>query len=162
MVKFYLQQLLWPKFRLNKILTKTICNEIAQSISEAEKGHQGEIKVFFEAHVPLMYARKSIHARARELFATEHVWDTEHNSGILIYILFSSRTVDIIVDRNIPASEMILEGWIRHFAEVAASSGVVNATKKLIEEIGVFCRSIAPLASDDDSKNELDNAPKML
>jgi len=33
------------------------------------------------------------------------VWDTQHNNGVLIYVLLADRAVEIIVDRGIHAHE---------------------------------------------------------
>jgi uncharacterized membrane protein len=41
--------------------------------------------------------------RAAELFASERVWDTEENSGILIYVELADRRVEILADRGIAA-----------------------------------------------------------
>jgi uncharacterized membrane protein len=38
-----------------------------------------------------------------ELFASQRVWDTEENSGILIYVQLLDRRVEILADRGIAA-----------------------------------------------------------
>jgi len=49
------------------------------------------------------------------------VWDTEHNNGVLIYLLLADRDVEIIADRGIHAKLVRLAGkefvlkWNRHF-----------------------------------------------
>ena len=40
-------------------------------------------------------------SRAVELFGQLRVWDTEHNSGVLIYLLLADRRVEIVADRGI-------------------------------------------------------------
>jgi uncharacterized membrane protein len=37
------------------------------------------------------------------VFAHLHVWDTEHNSGVLIYVLLAERAIEIVADRGIAA-----------------------------------------------------------
>jgi len=32
-----------------------------------------------------------------------HVWDTEHNNGVLIYLLLADRDVEIVADRGVHA-----------------------------------------------------------
>jgi uncharacterized membrane protein len=39
--------------------------------------------------------------RALELFAQLRIWDTEHNNGLLIYLLLADRAVEIVADRGI-------------------------------------------------------------
>jgi uncharacterized membrane protein len=41
--------------------------------------------------------------RAREVFALHGVWNTEHNNGVLIYLLLADRRVEIVADRGIDA-----------------------------------------------------------
>ena len=41
--------------------------------------------------------------RALEMFAHLRVWDTEHNNGVLIYLLLADRDVEIVADRGIHA-----------------------------------------------------------
>ena len=41
--------------------------------------------------------------RAHEVFAHLRVWDTEHNSGVLIYVLLADHAIEIVADRGIAA-----------------------------------------------------------
>lgn len=41
--------------------------------------------------------------RALEVFSFLRVWDTEHNSGVLVYLLLADRDIEIIADRGIAA-----------------------------------------------------------
>lgn len=76
--------------------------DIAQAIQKAEQGHVGEIQVVIESHIPANVAYlKDTQQRARQLFAELGVWDTEHNSGVLLYVNLCERHVDIVFDRGI-------------------------------------------------------------
>ncbi|HEY6924631.1 MAG TPA: TPM domain-containing protein, partial [Steroidobacteraceae bacterium] len=39
--------------------------------------------------------------RAIEVFSQLRVWDTEHNNGVLIYLLLADRHVEIVADRGV-------------------------------------------------------------
>ena len=39
--------------------------------------------------------------RARQLFAELGVWDTEYNSGVLLYLNLCEHKVEIVIDRGI-------------------------------------------------------------
>ncbi len=41
--------------------------------------------------------------RAHTAFAHLRVWDTQHNSGVLIYVLLADRAIEILADRGIGA-----------------------------------------------------------
>jgi len=75
---------------------------ITQAVTEAEQGHVGEIQVVIEGHIPTNQAYfLDIQARAQQLFADLGVWDTEYNSGVLLYINLCERAVEIVIDRGI-------------------------------------------------------------
>lgn len=75
---------------------------ITQAVTEAERGHIGEIQVVIEGHIPANQAYfQNVQSRARQLFAELGVWDTEFNSGILLYINMCERQVEIVIDRGI-------------------------------------------------------------
>ena len=42
-----------------------------------------------------------IRQRALTLFGKLRVWDTEHNNGVLIYLLLAERAIEIVADRGV-------------------------------------------------------------
>lgn len=85
-----------------KVLSKLDRQKIAQAVLEAEKGHAGEIQVVVEGHIPCKLAYEyTTHCRARQLFAELGVWDTELNSGVLLYINLCEHKVELVFDRGI-------------------------------------------------------------
>lgn len=78
---------------------------IERSIKESESAHDGEIRFVVEGGLdggPLFHGQ-SARDRAIELFAQLRVWDTECNTGLLIYLLLADRSVEIVADRGIHA-----------------------------------------------------------
>lgn len=78
---------------------------IEQAIKAAEVGHAGEIRFVVEGALdglPLLKGQ-SARERAIEVFSLLRIWDTEHNSGVLIYLLLADRRVEIVADRGIHA-----------------------------------------------------------
>lgn len=78
---------------------------IASAIHQSESRHMGELRFAVEAGLdwPHLLADVSSRERALEVFSQLRVWDTEHNSGVLIYLLLSDRRVEIVADRGIHA-----------------------------------------------------------
>lgn len=75
---------------------------IAEAVTQAEQGHIGEIQVVIEAYIPASNAYyQDTFLRAKQLFSELGVWDTELNSGILLYISLCEKKVEILVDRGI-------------------------------------------------------------
>ena len=76
---------------------------IEKAISISEKTHAGEIRFVVEAglHPYEILCKKTPKKRAVELFGRLNIWDTEHNNGVLIYLLLADRDVEIVADRGI-------------------------------------------------------------
>ena len=71
---------------------------IAHAVEQAEQGHAGEIQVVIEGHIPAHQAYfQDTRARAQQLFAELGVWDTEFNSGVLLYLLRNHRKAQVAV-----------------------------------------------------------------
>src|SRR5574340_251964 len=76
---------------------------IEKAIGKSESGHRGEIRFAVEAALntlPLLNDQSG-RERAVEVFSHLRVWDTEHNNGVLVYLLLADRDVEIIADRGI-------------------------------------------------------------
>ena len=78
---------------------------IEQAIKSAETTHAGDIRFVvggaLDGH-PL-FKQHSAKERALEVFSQLRMWDTEDNSGVLIYLLLADRQVEIVADRGIHA-----------------------------------------------------------
>lgn len=78
-------------------------NEIENAIRSTETRHDGQIRFAVEAALewsPLL-AGQTAQQRAVEVFSELRVWDTEHNNGVLIYLLLADHDVEIVADRGI-------------------------------------------------------------
>ncbi|PID65449.1 MAG: hypothetical protein CR975_07140 [Gammaproteobacteria bacterium] len=85
-------------------LAKPAKTKLSALVTAAEQGHRGEICVIIENSLPLASAYQyGARARAIELFSRESVWDSEENTGVLIYINVCERSLDIVADRGINA-----------------------------------------------------------
>jgi uncharacterized membrane protein len=77
---------------------------LEKAVGMAERGSSGQIRLVIEAHWPLWQVKhQTPRGRALEWFSQLHTWDTEHNNGVLIYLLFAERDVEIIADRGFNA-----------------------------------------------------------
>ncbi len=78
---------------------------IEAAIAASETRHRGQIRFAIEAALSpaQVMANLTPHQRALEVFANLHVWDTEENTGVLIYILLADHAIELIADRGIHA-----------------------------------------------------------
>ena len=103
-------QRIWRHFamtqgRVNRAFPRATLGAIEQAIKASETGHRGEIRFVVEGALdttPLL-GGQSARERAIEVFSKLRLWDTEHNSGVLIYLLLADRQVEIVADRGIHA-----------------------------------------------------------
>ena len=89
--------------RVRKAFPPASLKKIGAAIAASEAGHAGQIRFVVEGALdgaPL-FRQQSARARALDVFAQLRVWDTEHNNGVLIYLLLADRDVEIIADRGI-------------------------------------------------------------
>jgi uncharacterized membrane protein len=96
-------------------------------------------------------------SRALELFSTLRVWDTEHNNGVLIYLLLADRRIEILADRGI-MSRAGHEPWAHiaqqlsaHLHEGRFEQGLSQAVEAVTQLLAVHF----PVDGAQDNPNEL-------
>lgn len=100
-----LRHLFMPNWLVKRHFPRQVLAGIERAIGESETAHRGEIRFAVEAGLdfwPLMRGQQA-RERALEVFSRLRVWDTEHNTGVLIYLLLADRDVEIVADRGIHA-----------------------------------------------------------
>ena len=99
-------------FQLSKRFPAPVLDEVAKIVGQGEQTHNGEVRVAIEARLPVSAVLNGVTAnrRAHDVFAHLRVWDTEHNSGVLLYILLAEHRIEIVADRGI-ARRVGAEEW---------------------------------------------------
>ncbi len=93
---------LTTKRAVRNALPDAAMDALENATGMAERGSSGQIRLIVEANWPLMHVNRATpRSRALEWFSQLHVWDTEHNNGVLIYLLFAERRVEIVADRGL-------------------------------------------------------------
>ncbi|OGA56498.1 MAG: hypothetical protein A3F74_14555 [Betaproteobacteria bacterium RIFCSPLOWO2_12_FULL_62_58] len=103
--KRILKHLFAPEWVVNRALPRGALKRIEAAIKASETLHQGELRFAMEAGLDLMPLLKGLTPRQRavDVFSQLRVWDTEHNSGVLIYVQLVDRRIEIVADRGINA-----------------------------------------------------------
>lgn len=152
------RQMVYIPSLYNRWLTKTAKAALTQAIMQAELGHRGEIYLIIENHLPITNAyRQDCRERALYLFATHKVWDTEYNSGVLVYVNLCEHNLEIIADRGID-QKAHMDDWqnmcddaVAQFRQGKMQIGLTT----LITQLGRLLKLHYP--SDDEMGNELSN-----
>ena len=76
---------------------------LEQRVAMSERRHSGEIRLCVEAGLPLSYLWRDATPRQRAvtMFGKLRVWDTEHNNGVLIYLLLAEHAIEVVADRGL-------------------------------------------------------------
>jgi uncharacterized membrane protein len=92
-------------FQLHRRFPPAVLDEIAAAIAGGEKAHRGEVRFAIESRLTPWSVLEGIDAptRAKQVFAQLRVWDTEHNSGVLLYVLMAEHRIEIVADRGVAA-----------------------------------------------------------
>jgi uncharacterized membrane protein len=100
-----LRHLIAPQWVANRALPRAVLERVEADIKASEALHRGEIRFVAEAALDLWPLLKGITPRARalEVFSHLRVWDTEENSGILVYVQLIDHDIEIVADRGINA-----------------------------------------------------------
>lgn len=98
--------------RTRALFPRALLEQIERTCFEAEARHVGEIRFAIETALPFAALWHGITPRARavQLFAHLHLWDSPHNNGVLIYVLRADRAIEIVADRGISA-HVVPEEW---------------------------------------------------
>jgi uncharacterized membrane protein len=110
-LKRILRHLVTTIWSVKRTFPARTLDAIERAIGETEARHNGQIRFAVEHALdfPRLISGVSARTRAIEMFGQLRVWDTEHNNGVLIYLLLADRDVEIIADRGIHAR--VGEGW---------------------------------------------------
>lgn len=153
-----------PPWRWRMLFSKKVLADIEAAIKHSEHQHSGELRFAVENAQALGDVWRGISARQRalEVFSNLRVWDTEQNSGVLIYLLLADREVHIVADRGITRQVAQTE-WdaIAKIMQKAFQSGdFLHGSLQGIERITMLLAAHFP--PDTDNLNELSNKPVIV
>ena len=136
---------------------------IEARVAASEQHHTGQIRVCIEAGLPLSYIRREAPARVRALamFGKLRVWDTEHNNGVLIYLLLAERAIEIVTDRGLGrhADTAHWQHVMTAMREAFRASQFEAGLNQAVDAVDALLMQHFPLAHGQVNPNELSNAP---
>lgn len=97
------RHLLAPPWAVRRAFPAATLDAIEAAIGDSETRHRGELRFAVEAGLDFLpvWHGETARERAVEVFSDLRVWDTEENSGVLIYVQLVDRKVEILADRGI-------------------------------------------------------------
>ena len=163
-IKRIARHLLLTDRQVGRNFGRSTLDKIEAAIQASEAGHVGEIRFVLEGGLdgaPL-FKGQSARERAIELFSQLRVWDTEQNTGVLIYLLLADRAVEIVADRGIDA-KVDSQEWSKVCHQMEAAfrqsdfeGGVVGGVQAVTRHL------LQHFPSDSHDRNELPDKPVVL
>ena len=136
---------------------------IAARVAASEAHHSGQIRVCIEAGLPFSYLRRNATPRDRAamMFSKLRVWDTEHNNGVLVYVLLAEHAIEIIADRGIDrrVDAAAWEAIAAQMREPFRGGDFVAGLDRAIDAVDALLVRHFPRDSSQPSPNELPDEP---
>jgi hypothetical protein len=160
-----LKNLLAGPWQVHRHFPQASMQRIQAEIETSENLHQGELRFAVEAglHWHQLWRGISGRDRATEVFSQLHIWDTELNSGVLIYLLLADRDVEIVADRGVHAKvgdqvwNDICHAMEVHFRQGQFEQGIIEGVQAITAQLQLHFP-----ATHNANPNELPDAPVVL
>ena len=146
-------------------------NRLTARVAASEQRHTAQIRICIESSLPASYLWRLgkdntlshvIRQRAVTMFGKLRVWDTEHNNGVLIYVLLAEHAIEIVADRallrHVDAAQWqaVLARMANAFRENRYEDGLTQA---LEETSAVLVAQFARTDESENRPNELPDTP---
>ena len=132
-------------------------------VAASEARHTGEVRICVEAGMPSSYVWRDATPRERAiaLFGKLRVWDTEHNNGVLIYLLLAERAIEIVADRGLNAkvSNAQWQAITQRLAAALSAQKFEDGLTQALEEVSSLLVQHFALPEGQTRRNGLPNAP---
>lgn len=159
-----LRHLTVPHWVVRRAFPAASLRAIEKSVAVAERMHGSELRFVAEAGLPFVDLWRDVSPRQRavDIFSDLRVWDTEANSGVLIYVQLVDRRVEIVADRGVAAKvaqaewDDICRGMERAFEHDEYQRGAIVAIDRIGRLLAVY------FPARDGKRNELPDRPLMI
>jgi uncharacterized membrane protein len=159
------KHLLLNRWRVRRAFPRHALANIERAIKTSESGHGGQVRFVVEGALdgaPL-FSDQSPRARALDIFSQLRIWDTEHNNGVLIYLMLADHDVEIVADRGIADAESDAR-WRAICADIERACAAGRCVDGVADGIRASAAVIARRFPYDAStaRNELPDKPVVL
>ncbi|MES2183319.1 MAG: TPM domain-containing protein [Pseudomonadota bacterium] len=150
----------------HRAIPPALVERLMQRVAASERRHTGEIRICVEAGLPTSYLWRGATARNRALtlFGKLRVWDTEHNNGVLIYLLLADHAIEIVADRglNLHVDSAQWQHLVAHMGDAFGAGRYEDGLTQALEEVSALLVDTFPVppgTEDQPRTNELPDAP---
>lgn len=151
------------------LVGQDMLRRLKQRVTVSESGHTGEIRICIESALPNSYLlrpgamRVITRQRALSQFGKLRVWDTEHNNGVLIYLLLAERTIELVADRglNHRVSPADWQYMVQSLGEALRDNRLEDGLNQAIDAVTAILMQHFPLETGSVRPNELPDQPTL-
>ena len=163
-IKRIVRHLLVTDGQVGRSFGRSTLNKIEAAIQASEAEHVGEVRFAVEGGLDgaRLFKGQSARERAIELFSQLRVWDTQQNTGVLIYLLLADRAVEIVADRGIHA-KVDSQAWSKVCHQMEAAFRQSNFEAGVVSGVQAVTRHLLQhFPADHHDSDELPNRPVLL
>ena len=156
----------WADGRLRRVLTPEVLQRLGQRVAASERRHTGQIRICAEGGLPLSYLWRGASARERAItqFGKLRVWDTEHNNGVLIYLLLAEHAIEIVADRGLAqrVPEATWHTLVQRLGQALRAGQYEDGLTEVLADVSALLVAHFPASDNAPSSNEQPDAPVLL
>lgn len=155
-----------PERAAHRAVPDALAAQLVQRVRASEQRHTGQIVLCIEGALPPSYAWRAgrhdpltavVRQRAMAWFGRLRVWDTEHNNGVLIYLLLAERRIEIVTDRGLQrcASAQDWQAAVDRLAAHLQAGRIEDGLTQALEEVSALLVAHFPQRAGEPHRNEL-------
>lgn len=142
-----------------------MAERLAARVRASEARHTGEVRLLVEASLPNSYLLRvgddtALHLvvrdRALAWFGRLRLWDTEHNNGVLIYLLLAERAIEFVADRGL-ARHVPADAWqamVDRLGTRLRAGAFEDGLTQALEEVSALLVAHCPAGDGEPPHNE--------
>jgi uncharacterized membrane protein len=159
-----LRHLFAGPWSVRRAFPQSALDRIQAAIGVSEQRHCGEIRFAVEGALEFLAVARGLSPRERalEVFSLLRVWDTEENSGVLLYVQLVDRDIEIVADRGIARHirESEWEAICRRMEEAFRAARYEHGALAAIAEVSALLERHFPAGARN--VDELPDRPVIL
>ncbi|MEO6322187.1 MAG: TPM domain-containing protein [Polaromonas sp.] len=154
-----------------RAIPSDMVKRLAERVAASELRHSGQIRICIESSLPASYLWRLtkentlgelIRQRAVTMFGKLRIWDTEHNNGVLIYVLLAEHAIEIVADRGLMrhVNAAQWQATVAHMASAFRDKRYEDGLMQALEETSAVL--MAHFVRTDEARshaNELPDTP---
>lgn len=151
-----------------RALPDDAAERLSQRTAASEARHTGEVRIVVEGGLPLSYLWRvgpglsvagATRQRALSWFGRLRIWDTEHNNGVLIYLLLAERRVEVLADRGLTrhVGAAQWQAMVDRLEQRLRAQAFEDGLTEALGEVSALLVQHFPAGTDQTRPNQLSN-----